>query len=315
MLLSDLEHTEEMVNCSAVDQGQFVGPAEVYASIHHWNTAVYLILAVHAIPMWIISARVILGLQLTCVSELRSSLLNVSLVPPLYMLVSAIGIILPSTGPFVQLIGDLVISCGIVQFVVFTTKLSGGSRQFVQRCVESETRMPISAPPFICLTIVEPPIVTLRKLNIIQVLPVILIFLKLALMVIKIIESALYDTKDEHLSELARYLSIPVGLAGIYTYTIYIILVAQVLETRAKSLGFVLLGLFVLSDATELFFLFLASTKMLTCVAPAMLLISVQHLIKNCIKGFLVFVAGLPYLKICSEKYEVLQVKPSRTET
>ena len=64
--------------------------------------------------------------------------------------------------------------------------------------------------------------------------------------------------QNEELSELSRYLSIPVAIAGVYSYTIYLILVVQVLkESSTRSLGFILLALFVLSDATELFFLFL----------------------------------------------------------
>ena len=51
----------DVVNCSAVDKSQFVGPSQVYASIYGWTIAVYVILAIHAFPLWIISAKVITG--------------------------------------------------------------------------------------------------------------------------------------------------------------------------------------------------------------------------------------------------------------
>eukprot|EP00088_Acartia_fossae_P058693 TRINITY_DN6907_c0_g1_i1.p1 TRINITY_DN6907_c0_g1~~TRINITY_DN6907_c0_g1_i1.p1 ORF type:complete len:303 (+),score=12.87 TRINITY_DN6907_c0_g1_i1:116-1024(+) len=297
------------VNCSALEDGSLIGPKQVYESIYHWNTAVYVILALHAIPLWIISSMIISKLKSTCESELRVPLLFVTLVPPTLLIFFSIGIIIPSTGPFIQLLGDMTICIGMVEFVLLTTRLAGGSKILVQRCTDSKTGLPIAAPPFVCLAVVKQPIVTLRKLNIIQLLPVTLIFLKSALLIIKIFESATYEPGEEPLSVIARYLSIPIGLVGVYTYTIYLILVAQVMkESPTRTLGFVLLGFFVLSDATELFFLFLKGTKMLTCVPPALPLSSVEHLLKNCIKGFLTFAAGMPYLKICSGKINVFQM-------
>jgi len=304
-----MEHDHEhVVNCSAVDKDQFVGPVQVYASIYGWNTAVYIVLGLHATALWVISGRVIISLKSTCDPKLWFNLLLVTLVPPLLLVLYTLGIVIPTTGPFVQLLGDIVISIGMVQFIMFTTKLAGGSKNLVQRCTDTKTRLPIQAPPFFCLAVLKQPMVTKRKLTTIQVLPVILIILKTSLLLVRIYEAKTLPFAEEPISELARPLSIPVALVGVYTYTIYLMLVAQVLKSNAKTLGFVLLGLFILSDAVELFFLFMKGAKMLTCIAPAMPLWSVIHLLKNCIKGFIVFAAGLPYLKICAEKQYVLQM-------
>ena len=206
------------------------------------------------------------GLKTTCDPLLSKPLFQVCLMPPGLMLMSAIGIIFPSAGPFIQLLGDLFICWAMVNFVLFTTKLSGGRQALVQQCMDTKTGLPIAAPPFVCLALVKQPIVTEKKLRIVSLLPVVLIFLKFALLLIKIIESAVYARGEESLSEIARYVSIPLGLTGVYSYTIYLILIAQVLDSRAKAVGFVLLGLFVLSDATELFFLFLKGKIILKCL-------------------------------------------------
>ena len=73
--------------------------------------------------------------------------------------------ILNSNINIILLCGDIVVCIGMVNFVLMTSRVAGGSQSIVQRSSDSKTGLPIAAPPFVCLVLVRQPTVTLNKLK------------------------------------------------------------------------------------------------------------------------------------------------------
>ena len=71
---------------------------QVFATIGHWASSVYLILALHAVPVWVFSSAIRLqqrGAPPPHLAWLVSC-------PPALMLLASIGILIPSLGIFVE---------------------------------------------------------------------------------------------------------------------------------------------------------------------------------------------------------------------
>ena len=71
---------------------------QVFATIGHWASSVYLILALHAVPVWVFSSAIRLqhrGAPPPHLAWLVSC-------PPALMLLTSIGILIPSLGIFVE---------------------------------------------------------------------------------------------------------------------------------------------------------------------------------------------------------------------
>ena len=47
-----------MANCSSLPPSPLVGPAELWASLGHWQTAVIVILALHVLPVYVVGVTV-----------------------------------------------------------------------------------------------------------------------------------------------------------------------------------------------------------------------------------------------------------------
>ena len=102
------------MNCTDIPNDSYVGPQEVsfhcfksgsnniylqvFASIGHWVTSVYIILALHAVPVLVFSAHIRLRSTISAPPHL-SSLVSC---PPLLMILASLGIIIPSSGIFVE---------------------------------------------------------------------------------------------------------------------------------------------------------------------------------------------------------------------
>jgi len=300
------------MNCSALDEGQLVGPVQMYESMGHYTTAVYSILVLHILPTWIIATFTLFRLPGSCCGELRPYLARLVCVPPTLMSLATAGILLPSSGPYIEVLLEIVLSFGMIQFIKLTTKYCRGVDNMVLNCASQKIHLPIGAPPFICLLALKSPNITRRNLNIVRVLPYLLLLAKVVLLAVDIYQRETGNLPLDYfsLSNLHNILSFPIGLVGIYSFTMYLAIVAQLApDFSGKSIGIILLMEFVLFDSQRLFFIFLTGTGMLSCVPPSVPLLAVEHYLKNIIKGFLTMFVGIPYLKFCSDNIQLEQME------
>lgn len=143
-------------NCSALDIPTYVGPNEVreesfcnnnhrnmflqvFASIGHWLSSVYVILCLHAVPVWIVSTHIRLGLKVTTTPYL-AWLVSC---PPLMMVLTSLGIILPSLGIFVEVLLELVIVVTMLKYIQWIVHRLGGSEALIAKCQEENVRIPL----------------------------------------------------------------------------------------------------------------------------------------------------------------------------
>jgi len=281
----------------------------MYESIGHWTTAVYVVLVLHLLPVWVVSSLTLSRLESTCLRELRPSLAWLVCIPPALMSIITAGILLPSLGPIVELLVDVVVSVGMIQFIRFTTLLARGTDNMVQECEYKKLKLTMGAPPFVCLLPIRPT-VTNRGLNLVSGVVYFLVLVRIVVFGVEICQFTTLENPYHRgflsLENLHNVISMPVGLGGVYCYTIYLILVQELLHDEVqRNMGPVLLLLFVLNDALRLFFIFLTGTGFLSCVPPSLPLSAVEHFLKNCIKAFLVTGVGLPYLKMAGEKARI----------
>ena len=111
----------------------------MFASIGHWLSSVYVILCLHALPVWLVSGHIRLGLKVTNTPYL-AWLVSC---PPLLMLLTALGIILPSLGIFVEVLLELVIVVAMLKYIQWIVHRLGGSEGLVAKCQEENVRIPI----------------------------------------------------------------------------------------------------------------------------------------------------------------------------
>jgi len=316
--LQDIGEMAGMVNCSSLEGRTFIGPVQVFESIHHWSTAVYIILAVHVIPIWTVSVLTLFRLRTVCCVEARPMLALLVCVPPSLMSIITIGILLPSTGPYVEHIMEVLLSLALLLFIKLTTIMNGGSRSMLQRCDNNKVLLPLGAPPLVCLMAVKQPPITRRSLDLIRVLPGLLLLLKLSMLILEIGQGFADLSPEQNLSleVLQSVAAIPFGLVSVYTFNMYLTVVEQLIpDSSHKSLGYILLVQIIFSDCLKLFFLFLVGSGMLTCVPPSFSLPAVEHFLKNCIKGFIFTTIGGPYLKICMDKTGLVTQRTSVENT
>lgn len=297
-------------NCSALDIPSYVGPNEVFASIGHWLSSVYVILCLHALPVWLVSSHIRLGLKVSTTPYL-AWLVSC---PPLLMLLTALGIILPSLGIFVEVLLELVIVVAMLKYIQWIVHRLGGSEELVAKCQEENVRIPLGTPPFVCLMGCSRPRVSSRALNCVMLAPVILLVIKLLILGVEIIYLLVgHQSSGDFfaLDNVHNLAAIPIGLFGIYGFNMFLVIITKFVPEKGDFvLGLVLLVLFVLFDCTRLFFVFLSGTKMLTCVSPYMSVEIVCHFLKNCIKAFLATFIGIPFLAICKERTSTTQQSP-----
>lgn len=302
-----------VTNCSAVHPTGVVGPVQFFESIGHWTTAVYVILVIHVLPVWALSGVTLIRLRSTCCPPLVPSLAILVCVPPTVVSLAAIGILLPSFGIYIELLIDIALVIGLIQFISFSVILCGGIKSIVEICKSKKITLPIGSPPFVCLLLCRQPRVTQRNLGVVTRVPLILVLVKVTILIVEVVKNALHPDRepDDYFSvgNIHNLVSIPAGIAGIYSYTIYMVLVNWTIpHTPHRLLGVILLLLFIIYDCSRLFFVFLTGTNMLSCVPPSLTQTVVADFLKNVIKGFLVVFLGMPYLKLASTKVEISQL-------
>jgi len=296
-------------NCQDLHIPPVVGPAEVYSSLGHWNTAVYVILVLHLVPVWVVSTLSLSRLSSSLPpSQLPPTAWLVS-VPPAIMSATAAAIVVPSLGKYVEVLLEIIICVGLVKFIQLSILLCGGHDNLVSLCRKRNTKLPIGSPPFICLLPCRKPKVSRMNLNLMIFAPALLLVVKIIILVIDLfflcigyIPSGNFIAYDN----LHHIIAFPVGLFAIYCYTMFNFIMNDCLEGNNKRfLGIILLLEFILFDCLRLFFIFLTGTGMLTCVPPYLGQELVVHLLKNYIKAFLATGLGLPFIKLCSSKVDM----------
>jgi len=305
--------------CDSMDIPAVVGPTEVYKSLGHWNTAVYIILILHLLPVWCASTITLFRLSQTQPPNLIPATAWLVSIPPALMSLTATAIVIPSLGKYVEVLLEIVICFGLVKFIQLSIILCGGPDNIVSFCRKRKIMLPIGSPPFVCLLPCRRPEVTRAKFNLMVFAPVLLLVLKIAMLAIDLTILIIgYHPSGNFISfdNLHNIISFPVGLIAIYSYTMFNFIMNDCLEGNSKRfLGIVLLIEFILFDCLRLFFIFLTGTGMLTCVPPFLSQDLVVHLLKNYIKAFLATGLGIPFIKLCSEKIENSQSTASELST
>jgi len=285
-----------------------VGPAEVYSSLGHWNTAVYVILVLHLVPVWVVSTLSLSTLSSSLPpNQLPPTAWLVS-IPPAIMSATAAAIVVPSLGKYVEVLLEIIICIGLVKIIQLSVLLCGGHDNLVNICRKRNTKLPIGSPPFVCLLPFRKPKVSRMNLNLMIFAPALLLVVKIIILVIDLIFLCIgYIPSGDFIAydNLHHIIAFPVGLFAIYCYTMFNFIMNDCLEGNSKRfLGIILLLEFILFDCLRLFFIFLTGTGMLTCVPPNLSQELVVHLLKNYIKAFLATGLGLPFIKLCSSKMD-----------
>lgn len=293
-------------NCTLLHSISVVGPNEVFFSIGHWVTAVYFILALHVIPVWLIGSLLLHRLAKF------SPLAWLISVPQLLMFLTSVGILLPSLGKYVEVLIEIVLCMGLIKFLQFSQALCGGKDGLVRCCADRDILLPLGSPPMVCLLPLKKPPVTKYSLSCIMLGPAVLLGIKVVILVVDISYFMMdYEPSGNFLAvdNIHNLASFPIGLGAIYCLNIYLFIINDCLPGNSKRfLGLVLLVEFILFDCQRLFFIFLTGTGMLTCVPPFLSQDMVVHFLKNVIKAFLATFLGVPYLKICAEQNDLPQI-------
>lgn len=306
-----------MMNCSDLDtaNNRYVGPSEVFASIGHWSTSVYIILALHAIPVWIFSSHIRLAMRSSSTAASTPYLAWLVSGPPALMFLASVGILIPSLGIFVEVLLEIVIVVSMLKYIQFILSRVGGAQELVTKCNQENVRLPLGAPPFVCMVPCAGPKMTVRSLNFVLLTPVLLLLIKLIILSVEVVFLLIGYNPDRQffsVDNIHNLSAVPVGLLGIYGYNMFLIIITKFLPEKSDSvMGLVVLVLFVLFDCTRMFFVFLTGTGMQTCVPPFMTVDIVSHFLKNCIKGFLGTFIGVPFLAICKDKITLPQQTPN----
>jgi len=305
-------------NCSIIPSLGIVGPTQVFSSIGYWSTAVYVILALHIIPVWLVSTLTMFRLRTSCHPSLVISVAWLVCIPPSLMSLTTAGIIIPSLGSYIEVLLEIVLSLGLVKYIDFMTAVCGGQEAIVNHCNKKKILLPIGSPPIICLIPCRKPAITLSRFSAVSFIPGLLFCYKVSILAI---DTTLFLIGHQSSGEffafdnLHNIASFPVGLLAIYCYNMVVSIIGECLPGNTqKFLGIIILIQFILFDCLRLFFIFLTGTGMLTCVPPFLSQDLVTHILKNIIKAFLATFIGLPFLKIASGKTELSQLQSQQED-
>jgi len=293
--------------CKLEEVTVMVGPLQVYESIGHWNTAVLVILSLHLLPVWAVATTFLCRLSTSPSSYPGLLFTSASLlaVPPALMTIATAGILAPSTGIIVEILHEIVISFGLVQFTGLCVKLCDGPGTVITFCDKNNVRLPIGSPPFVCLLPLRQPAISQINFNLMVLAPKLLLLFKLLILCVEISYLVLgYQPSGDFVSldNLHNVIGIPVGLITIYFYTMFNFVMNNVMAGNSKRfIGVILLVEFILFDCSRLFFIFLTGTEMLSCVPPYLSQELVVHLMKNYIKAFVATGLGLAMMNLVAQ--------------
>jgi len=281
-----------------------VGPLQVYESIGHWNTAVLVILSLHLLPVWAVATTFLCRLSSSPSSLLVTSA-SLLAVPPALMTIATAGILAPSTGLIVEILHEIVISFGLVQFTQLCVGLCDGRSTIIAFCDKNNVRLPIGSPPFVCLLPLTQPAISQINFSLMVLAPKLLFLYKSLILCVEIIYLVVgYQPSGDFVSldNLHNVIGIPVGLITIYFYTMFNFVMNNVMAGNSKRfIGVILLVEFILFDCSRLFFIFLTGTEMLSCVPPYLSQALVVHLMKNYIKAFVATGLGLAMINLVAQ--------------
>jgi len=219
------------------------------------------------------------------------------------MTLATAGIVVPSTGPFVEILLEVVLAVAMVCFVKFVVAIFGKEDILVDVCNTKKVVLPLGAPPFCFLQACPKPPISYSNLHLITFFPKLLVVVKVGVFIIEVVLSILQVERTNGLIGLDTIhllLQLPIGLVCMYFYTMFLLIANQIINENSKRfLGFVILLLVVFFDCLRIFFIFLTGTGMLTCVPPHLTLHIVVDFLKNIIKGFLSTFCGLPFIQLC----------------
>ena len=239
----------------------------MYASIGHWNTAVYVILVLHLLPVWLAASIFLFRLPATQLPTIIIPCSFLLSIPPTLMSLATVGILTPSLGVYVEVLHEIVISFGLVQFVSLVVRLCEGENSVVNYCNKKDIRLPIGSPPFVCLLPLSSPDISSTNFKLMVLAPKLLFVYKSMILIVEICYVAVgYKPNGDfiNLDNLHNILGIPVGLITIYFYTMFNVVMNKVLEGNSKRfIGVILLLEFILFDCTRLFFIFLTGKNLL----------------------------------------------------
>lgn len=177
------------------------------------------------------------------------------------MTIATAGILAPSTGVIVEILHEIVISFGLVQFTQLCVKLCDGPGTIITFCDKNDVRLPIGSPPFVCLLPLSPPAISQINFNLMVLAPKLLFVYKSLILCVEIIYLVLgYQPSGDFVSldNLHNVIGIPVGLITIYFYTMFNFVMNNVMAGNSKRfIGVILLVEFILFDCARLFFIFL----------------------------------------------------------
>jgi len=307
------------IDCSDLNRLSFVGPFQVFSSIGHWNTAVYVILALHVAPFLAWTASVVIKV----VNKIRlskfTSIYWLILTPASVLILASLGIIIPSTGKLIEAGIDVVISIGFLQFINFTLDLCSEKELIIEYFKEKEVSLQIGAPPFICLTGCKNVGLSKKGLSFVIWGPRLLFSVKFLLLAVEVVYALLDYTPSGYFLDVDNFhniLNIPASLFGIYCLNIYMDVINVCLDGNSKRfLVVMLLVEFIIFDSLKLFFVFIKGTHMLACVPPFLSQDHIVYMLKNIIKGFLATFIGVPFLNVCREDIILPQLsKPNPSE-
>jgi len=293
--------------CKLEEVSVMVGPLQVYESIGHWNTAVLVILSLHLLPVWAVATTFLCRLS-TSASSLPGLLFtsaSLLTVPPALMTIATAGILAPSTGIIVEILHEIVISFGLVQFTELCVKLCDGPATVITFCDKNNVRLPIGSPPFVCLLPLRQPAISQINFNLMVAAPKLLLLFKSLILCVEITYLVVgYQPSGDFVSldNIHNVIGIPVGLITIYFYTMFNFVMNNVMAGNSKRfIGVILLVEFILFDCSRLFFIFLTGTEMLSCVPPYLSQDLVVHLMKNYIKAFVATGLGLAMMNLVAQ--------------
>ena len=182
-------------------------------------------------------------------------------VPPALMTIATAGILAPSTGIIVEILHEIVISFGLVQFTRLCVKLCDGRSTIIAYCDKNNVRLPIGSPPFVCLLPLRQPAISQINFNLMVAAPKVLLLFKSLILCVEIAYLVVgYQPSGDFVSldNLHNVIGIPVGLITIYFYTMFNFVMNNVMAGNSKRfIGVILLVEFILFDCARLFFIFL----------------------------------------------------------
>lgn len=188
-------------------------------------------------------------------------------VPPALMSIATAGIVLPSTGVIVEILHEIVISFGLVQFTGLCVRICEGRSTIISFCDKNSVKLPIGSPPFVCLLPLSQPPINSVNFNLMVLAPKLLLLYKSLVLGVEIVYLVTgYQPSGDFVSldNLHNVIGIPVGLITIYFYTMFNFVMNNVMAGNSKRfIGVILLVEFILFDCTRLFFIFLTGETLI----------------------------------------------------